>query len=64
MQRIDLYLCPLSDGKPPLCLDTNKDIYNEKYFSFYNSALYTPSHNADVTTKSCVRWQFRVLNIS
>ena len=46
-----ILMCTFADGQAPLCLDTIKDIYFEKYFTFNNSALYTPSHNADVTTK-------------
>ena len=46
-----IFMCTFADGNPPLCLDTIKDIYFEKYFTFNNSALYTPSYNADVSTK-------------
>ena len=46
-----ILMCTFADGKPPLCLDTIKDFHFEKYFTFNNSALYSPSHNADVTTK-------------
>lgn len=46
-------MCTFADGKPPLCLKTiqQEKILYEKYFTFNNSALYTPSDQGDATTK-------------
>ena len=49
-----ILMCTFADGKVPLCLEDNaigKDVCYEKYFTFNNSALYTPSDKGDTTTK-------------
>lgn len=47
-------MCTFADGQVPLCLEDEaigKDICYEKYFTFNNSALYTPSNKGNETTK-------------
>lgn len=57
-----ILMCTFGDDKIPECIATIGNTFSyEKYFTFNNSALYTPSENANKTGK--IYWKMGIESI-